>query len=128
MNYTPLFAAFALVACSKDARQVKYSAVCDSCFVSYQSDDRTESSVAVHGRWIVFPVDTVYTLADTTYVLDSTYALGTWSIAVDLRDDARPYVKARNGWGSAITTIEMVNNGASSKAEARSSMQELELH
>jgi hypothetical protein len=111
-TFATLILAITLLSCSKQ-QSVNYSASCDRCHVWYQATDTHERSVAVVGVWNRFVVDTVITLADTTYTMDSTLTPGTWSFSVDLEGDASPYIKARNEHGSTVTAISMNGETAS---------------
>lgn len=109
------FAALAVIflASCKKEQAVEYSATCDRCYVWYVAGDREQKAVAVYGSWNVFTVDTIYTQTDTTYVLDSTYVMASWSKSVTLSGDATPYIKARNEYGSTTTSIGMNGTTAS---------------
>ncbi len=94
-----------LVACGKKEKEVVYTATCDRCYVWFQTTERELSAVAVDGYWNVFAVDTLFTPEDTVIVLDSTRVLGTWTATTTLLEDTKPSIKARNEYGSTVTTI-----------------------
>jgi hypothetical protein len=104
MKYAALLLVVLLSACQKDDMSVLYAATCDRCFVEYQSDNRSLSSVTVEGYWNVFIADSIVT--DTViYIMDSTRVYGTWSTAVELEHDAVPVLKARNAGSSKYAEV-----------------------
>lgn len=115
-NTAILAATLVLSACTKE-KEVTYTATCDRCYVWYQADDRSESAVAVEGSWNVFVRDTVPGSMGDSLVLDSTRVLGSWSTSVTVNEDAIPYIKARNEYGSTTTTIG-INGATTSTGES----------
>ena len=108
MKHAVLLAVVLLASCAKEDRPVRYSATCDRCDLWYQSDAKTLTLASLDGSWNVFVADTVVTLVDTTYTIDSTRVLATWSIDVSLEYNARP-------------TSAMVSRGSIAVARSSSS-------
>lgn len=128
MKHAVLLAVVLLASCAKEDRPVRYSATCDRCDLWYQSDAKTLTLASLDGSWNVFATDTVVTLVDTTYTIDSTRVLATWSIDVSLEHNARPILRGRNFYGSQITEIRMDNAGEVSSAVLSGDMEEQTIH
>lgn len=122
-----VFSGLLLTACTKDDQSVSYSATCDHCYVWYTTDAREMQTADVHGTWNVFVVDTITTLEDTTYVLDSTYAIGQWNMDTEIDHDAIATVRARNEFGSASTSVSMTVNGTAKQGTTTEYMGEVRL-